>query len=189
MYDTLMENTTTPSYVRRKVGIQKGTCATDALARSLDDGCKTCVASVLSELQERFGDDVTFEKKLKASEIPGGIGACQPDGGLWYYKGKLIAAFEAKKQGDGGNAIERWFKNNYICRLLAPNISYVTFAAGPGASRTGVIQKTLNVAHLEGVNKLNVGGNSLFLCVEGFTPEQIRDTMLETLLAAIQLVN
>jgi hypothetical protein len=95
------------------------------------------------------------------------------------------SVFEAKKQGAGGNAIERWFKNNYICRLISPFVSYVTFATGPGASVNGVIPKTLNVAHSEGVDRLNFGGNSLLLKVEGFTDCELKAIMIETLEEAL----
>jgi len=181
-----MENTAlAPVYVKRKVGIQKGVCATDSLARSLDDGCKNNTQEVLSELQSVYGNKITFKKKLDKTEIPGGVGACQPDGGLWYFEGRLIAAFEAKKQGEGGNAIERWFKNNFICRLISTDVSYVTFAAGPGAREKGVIEKTLSVAHLKGFNKLVSGENSLFLSEEGFTQNEIKAIMIQAITSAI----
>jgi hypothetical protein len=181
-----MENSPlAPVYVKRKVGIQKGVCATDSLARSLDDGCKNNTQEVLSDLQSVYGNKLTFKKKLDKTEIPGGVGACQPDGGLWYFDGKLIAAFEAKKQGEGGNAIERWFKNNFICRLISPGVSYVTFAAGPGARKYGIIEKTLSVAHSGGFNKLVPRGNSLFLSVEGFTQNEIKAMMIQAVTSSI----
>jgi hypothetical protein len=181
-----MENSALATgYIKKKIGIQKGVCATDSLARSLDDGCKNNVQGVLTELQSIYGNKITFKKKLDKGEIPGGVGACQPDGGLWYFKGQLIAAFEAKKQGEGGNAIERWFKNNFICRLISPSVSYVTFAAGPGAKERGVIEKTLSVAHLRGFNKFVPGENSLFLSEAGFTPNEIKAIMIQAITSAI----
>jgi hypothetical protein len=98
----------------------------------------------------------------------------------------LIAAFEAKKQGNGGNAIERWFKNNFICRMIAPKVSYVTFGIGPGACENGVIPKCLAVAHLNGFNELHPEANSLFLSENGFTRNQIKAIMIQTIVAAVE---
>lgn len=172
-----MENT---AYVRRRIGIQKGQCATDALARKLDVDCRQAATKV-QEILAAEGIAVEFQKKLAKDQIPGNIGACQPDGGLWFIDGKLVAAFEGKKQGNGGNAIERWFKNNFICRTIAPEISYVTFATGPGAIERGVIHNCLNVAHLQGVNQINHKANSLFLSEHGFTCDELVAIMVEVL--------
>jgi len=174
------------SYTKRQIGIPKGVCATDEYARQLDEGCKKCSLIVFGVLSRRYGEELTFKKKLDRGEIPGGVGACQPDGGLWYFRGKLIAVFEAKKQGNGGNAIERWFKNNFICRLIAPEVSYVTFGIGPGACENGVIPKCLAVAHLNGINQLFPKANSLFLSEEGFTTEAIQDIMMKTVVNAVE---
>ena len=129
-----------------------------------------------------------MQKKLRQDQIPGGIGACAPDGGAWFKDGKLVAVFEGKKQGIKGNAIERWFKNSYICRLINPDVCYVTFSAGEGAADGRVLQKTLAIAHLSGhnggppkFNQFNPNNNSTFFSVEGFTDDFIRDVMLEVL--------
>ena len=102
-------------------------------------------------------------------------------GGAWFYDNKLIAVFEGKKQQDAGNAIERWFKNNYICRLINLQVSYVTFATGEGAYEGGVIGKALNVAHPYGFNKTIPGSNSCFLSIGSFTREKINAIMIETI--------
>jgi hypothetical protein len=176
----------TETYLKKQIGIPKGVCATDEFARELDDGCKSCAQEVFAVLTVKYGNELTFKKKLDKNEIPGNVGACQPDGGLWYFKGKLIAAFEAKKQGNGGNAIERWFKNNFICRMVAPKVSYVTFGIGPGACENGVIPKCLAVAHLNGFNELHPEANSLFLSENGFTRNQIKAIMIQTIVAAVE---
>jgi hypothetical protein len=173
------------TYQKRRIGIQPGTCATDEYARKLDCGCRDSAQAAFNLLQLE-NPELKIIKKLQKVDIPGNLGACQPDGGLWYLGDKLVAVFEAKKQGTGGNAIERWFKNNFICRLVSPNVSYVTFATGPGASLRGNIHSCLAVAHLEGVNQINVGGNSLFLSEEGFTNEEIVAIMVEVVSAAIK---
>ena len=157
-----------------KGGIQKGTVATDTVAKKLDTQCKTLKESISVE-------GLTMQKKVRQDQIPGGVGACEPDGGAWFLGDKLVAVFEAKKQGKKGNAIERWFKNNFVCRSINPNICYVTFCVGEGAGDGEVLQKTLNIAHLEGTNQFNPNGNSVYYSEEGFTTEFINNVMQEVL--------
>ena len=161
-------------------GIQPGTVATDANARKLDEQCKNLKDEVYLVLKTLY-PELTLQRKLSKDQIPGGIGACEPDGGAWFYKGVLIAVFEGKKQQDAGNAIERWFKNNYICKMINPNVSYVTFCTGEGAYDTGVIGKALNIAHLNGFNEYFAGMNSAFMSIEPFTREFINATMIEVI--------
>ncbi len=159
-------------------GIQPGQVATDAAAAALDNQCKTIACKVFKTLSERHGDRIQVQKKLKPSQIPGGIGACAPDGSVWFWDGKLIATFEAKKQQNRGNAIERWFKNNFICRAVNPDVSYITFTCGEGAVVGGVIHKTLAVAHPSGFNVYTPKGNSCWMKPEGFTDEEIEAHMM-----------
>ena len=171
-------------------GIQNGTVATDARARKLDDQCKDLKDEVYVELKKIY-PKLILQKKLTKEQIPGGIGACEPDGGAWFYDNVLIVVFEGKKQQDRGNAIERWFKNNYICRLISPKVSYVTFCTGEGAYRFfdkllgrltyGQIVKALNVAHLLGFDQYNPGNNSAFLSTDCFTKKEIKSIMLEAI--------
>ena len=161
-------------------GIQKGTVATYARARKLDEQCKHLMQDVYSVLKKIY-PKLTVQKKLTKAQIPGGIGACEPDGGAWFYNGVLIAVFEGKKQQDKGNAIERWFKNNFICRKINPEVSYVTFCTGEGAYAGGQIGKALNIAHLFGFNQYNPGENSAFLNTDCFTKEFINAIMIEVI--------
>ena len=163
-----------------KGGIQKGTVATDAMGRQLDEQCKHLKESVFAVLSKKY-PELVLQKKLTKDQIPGGKGACEPDGGAWFYRGVLIAVMEGKKQQDRGNAIERWFKNNFIYRKINPDVSYVTFCTGEGAYEDGTIGKALNVAHLEGFNQYNPGGNSAFLNTDCFTREFINATMIEVI--------
>ena len=163
-----------------KGGIQNGTVATDARARKLDEQCKHQKESVFAELKQKY-PELTLQKKLTKEQIPGGVGACEPDGGAWFYNNVLIAVFEGKKQQDRGNAIERWFKNNYICRKINPDVSYVTFCTGEGAYDDGQIGKALSVAHLEGFDQYNAGDNSAYLNTDCFTKQQINTIMIETI--------
>ena len=171
-------------------GIQKGTVATDARARKLDEQCKNLMQDVYSVLKKTY-PKLTVQKKLTKAQIPGGIGACAPDGGAWFYDDVLIAVFEGKKQQDAGNAIERWFKNNFISRKVNPEVSYVTFCTGEGAYSLwdkmlgrltyGQIVKALNVANLDGFNQYNPGNNSTFLNTDCFTKEFINAIMIEVI--------
>ena len=161
-------------------GIQNGTVATDARARKLDDQCKDLKDEVYVELKKIY-PELVLQKKLTKAQIPGGIGACEPDGGAWFYNGVLIAVFEGKKQQDRGNAIERWFKNNYICRKINPEVSYVTFCTGEGAYAGGQLGKALNIAHLFGFNQYNPGENSAFLNTDCFIKQDINTIMVQVI--------
>ena len=171
-------------------GIQNGTVATDARARKLDEQCKQLKKEIFQELKQVY-PGLKMQAKMRQDQIPGGIGACAPDGGAWFYNDVLIAVFEGKKQQDRGNAIERWFKNNFICRLINPDVSYVTFCTGEGAYRFwdkmmgrltyGQIVKALNVAHLEGFDQYNPGKNSAFLSQDSFSKEFMNDKMIEVI--------
>tara|TARA_B100001250_G_scaffold55063_1_gene42605 strand:+ start:325 stop:861 length:537 start_codon:yes stop_codon:yes gene_type:complete len=167
-------------------GIQKGTVATDARARKMDNYCKELRESVFANFKSK---DLTVQKKLNQTQIPGGIGACEPDGGAWFYKGILIAVFEGKKQQNRGNAIERWFKNNFICRSINPQVSYVTFATGEGAKADGTIGKALNIAHLNGFNKYVPGGNSCFMNTDTIDKDEMNSIMHEVILERMEAVD
>ena len=169
-----------------KGGIQNGTVATDARARKMDNYCKELRESVFANFKSK---DLTVQKKLNQNQIPGGIGACEPDGGAWFYKGILIAVFEGKKQQNRGNAIERWFKNNFICRSINPQVSYVTFATGGGAKANGTIGKALNIAHLNGFNKYVPGGNSCFMNEDTIDKDEMNSIMHEVILERMEAVD
>jgi hypothetical protein len=162
-------------------GIQLGQNATDAAAALMDNQCKNISIKLFNLLKTKYGPDIVMQKKLDQKQIPGGEGACQPDGGVWFWKGTLIAAFEAKKQQNRGNAIERWYKNPYACRLINPDMSYVTFAVGQGAVRRGTIHKALAMSHLGGFDTYVPGKNSCFMKPLGFTAEEVEAIMLQVL--------
>lgn len=165
----------------RRRGIQIGQVATDAQAARMDKQCKTISCKVYGILSAKYGERLTQQKKLLQTQIPGGIGACEPDGTVWFWDGSLIASFEAKKQQNKGNAIERWYKNNYICRLMNPDVSYITFACGEGAKFGGVIHKALAVAHPKGFNTYFPKANSCWMKTDGFSDEEIEKIMTDVL--------
>ena len=157
-----------------KAGIQSGMTATDIHSKKLDQQVNNISKKIANYTQVKTRG-IKYQNKLKQFQIPGGIGSCSPDGGVWLDKnGKIIAAFEAKKQGEIGNAIERWFKNEHILRKINPMISYVTFCCGMGAKSNCILEKTLNIVVL---NK-----NSIYLSHKGFTDNEIEKIMLDTIL-------
>lgn len=176
-----MSSPTNNINLKKKGGIQKGQKATDEHAAKLDNQCKTTSTNIYKVLKQKYGDDITFQIKLNESQIPGGIGACAPDGGLWFWKNQLIVAYEAKKQQNRGNAIERWHKNHSMCRIINPNISYVTFACGEGAIVGGALHKGIAFQHLEGFDKYNPGKNSCWMKPSGFSDEEIEKVMMQVI--------
>ena len=167
-----------------KGGIKKGTIATDAAAAKLDKQCKNARDLLSAELSIIYGSLLQMKKSIPGTAKRVG---CVPDGGLWYYKGRLIVAVEGKKQNKDGNAIERGYKNLYICHSINPEISYLTFAIGHGACDTEAIGKTLDWAHPYGYNVPNTFGNSCYMKVEGFTDTEVysilRSTIVDTIAA------
>jgi hypothetical protein len=157
-------------------GIQKGQTASSEASLKIDKDLR----SIRDELIEEMAHlGVSMKKKITQT---GTTTPCEPDGGAWYIGDTLIAAFEAKKQQDHGNAIERWYKNNYVCRTLNENVSYSTWARGEGAYPSGAIGKILDVAHSGEWNVYRAGKNSCWLSKDGFTKQEIKDQMRAILL-------
>lgn len=159
-----------------KGGIQKGQVATDAAAAKIDKDLKDIRDELVLEMVEH---GITMKKRLEKSTT---ITPCEPDGGAWFYEDKLIAVFEAKKQQDRGNAIERWYKNNYRCRMLNENLSYVTWARGEGAYPKGAIGQALDVGHDGEWDIYRPGKNSCWLSKDGFSKEEIKNKMIQIIL-------
>ena len=78
-------------------GIQPGMVAMDDHARKLDTSLKNISRSLVNEMRQ-----LGYEYKSKLEQNQERLIGCEPDGGLWFKDGKLIAVFEAKKQGAGG---------------------------------------------------------------------------------------
>ena len=176
----------------KKGGIQPGTVASSVASKKVDKQVKNANLDLFEELKATF-PGLSLQGKLKKDQIPGGVGACQPDGGIWLFNGKPIVASEAKKQGKGGNAIERWYNNSFILRTANKDILYVTFATGEGVDQNSPIWKTLHIA-VEG--KYNMireksdsygqDGVSVFLSKEDFEYDFVKATMKEIVLKAIE---
>ena len=183
--ENVMTIATTPNKTKKfRGGIQKGTMAWDANSLALDKQISK-IAKELSNDPAVIKAGYTFQKKLRKDQIPGELGACAPDGGVWFKNGKLVAAFEAKKQNDKGNAIERWFKNAFVLNTINPKTNYVTFTCGNGATTDSPIGRTLAIAVYEnGKHNFNVyreNKTSVFLSVDGYTDNEVRVIMKKAL--------
>lgn len=115
-------------------GIQAGTTASSVESIGLEEHLSAAVASVFFDhpdfewIPELSGDEVA--RLLKSSAVLPGV---RPDGGIALSRrtGKIVWAAEAKKQGERGNAIERWYKNWEFLRAFGVR-RYVTFCTGDG---------------------------------------------------------
>lgn len=156
-----------------------GAVASTDESRALDKAVKQAAQLVADELTEVY-PELSFVKAYKGSKTQVGF---SPDGGLFFLNGELILVAEAKKQNNAGNAIERWYKNQFIARTLNPTTSYITFASGSGATESGVIGRTLSWAHSDGYNAYHHNKNSCYLSTNGFSVEEamsiIRNAVLQ----------
>jgi hypothetical protein len=166
-------------------GIQKGTTAYDSHSRTLNQQLTLAKRELAEEL---IGRGYTMLPRLAASKVPGGFEGMAPDGGIWYDRsGKIVAVFEGKKQGSKGNAHERWYKNNAIISHLNPLAKYVTFCCGAGVLRESTMYKCFGFALARerkkpcSWNKLHSTGVSFFGSEHGFTVEQLKTIMRESI--------
>lgn len=167
-------------------GIKTNTTAYDEHSKKLDRQLKRSFETVARTL--------TIEGLEARKAVPArdrhSVG-CSPDGGVWFYCGVPVAAFEAKKQGRGGNAIERWFKNYVVVTGMNPKVSYVTFCVGEGVRQGGSIFKTLNTAfdchgQAREWNTFILQGLSMYASEDGFTHDFVAQTMREVVDSAIE---
>ena len=139
----------------------QGRVATTAKSRATDGLVKEVAATVAKTHKVKFSNIIyTGELTPKGRKKK-----ILPDGGAFYVNGKLAIVFEAKYQQKRGNAIERWYKNNYISRIINPDVSYVTIGAGY-ISEDGGLYQGLSIAHSKdkgAVGKFEKSKNSLFL--------------------------
>jgi len=158
-----------------KGGIQNGTTAFDAESKRLDVYLKETYKSLKEELTE-FECVSQFTKEMKLKYVGDDCFGFAPDGGAWFKNGELVAVFEAKKQGEQGNAYERWWDNAITAKHLNENVKYITFCTGDGAAEGKCLDKLARKA------KIMLGENFItHLKVEPFTEQEVRDIMIETL--------
>ena len=109
------------------------------------DYCSSSTGEFLTSKQlalKKLPDELKHKYKM---DVKTGL---QPDGGLWFKYKDLVLVFEAKKQGEKGNAFERWYKNYILCSNINKNVMYVTFLYGegfkPGKTPLSNFQTALN---------------------------------------------
>ena len=176
----------------------------DPRARKLDKLVKAASKNVFNSLKSRY-PQLELKPKLHTSEIPGGVGSCEPDAGIWIYLGKIIASGEGKKQDEDGNAGQRWYQNMMILRELSPGLTYVTFGTGRGAELVYTNSKgntkadgspyhsglmwDLHFAHCghRGViNEMRLGANNYYPKPDGWTIEEVESIIEKTIIACIE---
>ena len=144
--------------------------------------------NLLKETSQEVSKDnlhIEFSSQIRFDSMDelGSVNYILPDGGAFYIGGKLIAVFEAKKQGRRGNAIERWYKNNVWCRyFLNPEVSYITICSGY-VEQDGPLYRILYPFHngeRGSVNKFTKGKNSVFF-KESWTREEVKGIMQQVL--------
>ena len=183
----------------------KGTPSfTGKVAKKLDKFTKQASKNVFDRLSLRY-PDLVYKKKLEPHEIQGGIGSCEPDGGVWLYHDNIISSMEGKSQDLKGNAGQRWYNNNDILRTLAPNVTYITFGAGPSAELVYINDKgnqkkdgsyyhvglmwDIHFAHCGDrgvINEMKVGVNNYYPQTEGFTLEEMESIIEKSVIASIE---
>jgi hypothetical protein len=133
----------------------------------------------------KYKPHLSFQKKLRKDQVKGGKVGCAPDGGIYFWKNKQIVFFEAKKQNDKGNAIERAYKNIFVAQQNNPEINYIIFACGSGAYEDGMIGEILSPI-IDTFNKYIPRQCSCFMNVSGFTDKFIYDTMYNVIKESIK---
>ena len=157
-------------------GIQPGTTASSAASDKIDKQVRRISKKVHAKLKSKYPKLERYHK-LPKKYLFEGIGACSPDGGVWFYDGKLIAALEAKHQGPKGNAIERWFKNYHHIVETNPRCPLVTFATGKGTLPGKPIYKSLYRPVRGRYDVIRPSGPSVFLNEVGFSDEFVENTI------------
>lgn len=160
-----------------KGGIQKGTTAFDIYSKELDGSLKKAIANI-KEVFPKLHVIKQMKKDMKLALVGDDCFGFAPDGGAWFKNGKLVAVFEAKKQGEDGNAYERWWDNATTAKYLNKKVLYVTFCTGAGAAKDKCLDKLRRKAGIM------LGKNFKFYNkVEPFTQEEIEKIMIDSLKA------
>lgn len=161
-----------------KGGIQSGTSATSDFSKKLDNQVKECRDLLDKEFSSNSRIKVIkrMSRKQKIDLVGDDCFGFQPDGGMWFIDDKLIAVFEAKKQGKAGNAHERWWDNACTAKYINSDVLYVTFCCGESAGVNGSFDKMARKA------KIMLGDNfQTYLSPEGFNTLKVYNVMKETI--------
>lgn len=172
----------------RNVGIQLGTSATSIDSAKTDSIVKLATVDVYNSYKVLY-PELEWKRKLDRTDVPFHNVACQPDGGVIFYKNKIVLATEGKFQDKPTNAIERWHKNHNVLRMLNPEITYITFSNGLQAIKNGAIPKALDFMHLGEPNVSHPFYNSIFYNVDAFIYEKVYHIIESLLIATIEGIN
>ena len=141
-------------------GIQAGTTASSFESCQLEK-------IVSSYIQDNYSICFPYfwDRGMSGQEIcdklgidnPAPIAGVYPDGGIFFNKyDEPVLAFECKKQGKNGNAVERWYKNAAILTRLGIK-RYVTFCEGEGFFNNNSAERILTGAiYLDSSNTNNI---------------------------------
>jgi hypothetical protein len=176
-------------------GIQNGMNAGEGIAREADQKIRTLVPEVWTKFcLENPQKTLGFTHGMRLPKQEWSIG-CEPDGGIIFdVNGVPIIAFESKKQGAVGNAIERWYKNFRLLTFANRDIHYVTTLVGTGAGRDlggkpfGALGMCLSELKMQTkergreflLNVCNGAGTSFFIKQELFTNDELEQIVLST---------
>lgn len=146
---------------------------------------ETLIKSVSTDVYNKcksngVGNRLELKTKIEKKDIPYGTMGFMPDGYVWLIDGIPELAIECKEQNSPGTAIERWYKNNYIARLINPTITYLTFASGLGCMFDGTIYKTLYPAHKGKYNVIRLRENMAYLSCKGHTYSEVYSIIYQT---------
>jgi len=156
-------------------GIQKNTTAFDDESFRLDKYLKDA-SKELSNIFTDYTHISLMKENMKIDLVGDACFGFAPDGGAWFKDGILVAAFEAKKQGQTGNACERWWDNAVTAKHINEDVIYVTFCSGAGAEQGQVLDKLRRKA------RIMMGDNYIFhMSVDGFSYQDIKNKMTEIL--------
>jgi len=188
-----------------RAGIQTGQQAGDEASIKLDTMLKELKGEIyqkIAHLGITYDDGISQEwmqnhadRAVRRLQI-----GLRPDGGIWYYNGWVII-FEAKKQGEEGNALERWEKNYNRAKLIWPFLRYITLGVGEyfainnkgkdnaglkHASDTFSIEPRHIIDHrpdtFKELNNLYSDGVSWFVNPAGFDRTFVKQMMLDGIL-------
>jgi hypothetical protein len=169
----------------------QGSKANTAASKQHDAVVKSTALAISAAIAERnipglFLEKTGHNKKNRIPEMLAIKQGCVPDGYMWFSGNRndknrvLVAAFEAKKQGTTGNAIERWFKNALFCLSFFKDAKYVSFLTGPGAASGEILDKHASDAMLV-FNNLGITGVRFVKQVNAFTHQQVFNEMKQAL--------
>lgn len=156
-------------------------------SKTLDCNTKKAMNKIASSLQskyyfekEHYNDKYGKRRLPEFEKLEVSLG-CVPDGGFWFdnprgVDRKLCYVFESKHQGEDGNAIERWGKNYILCKMLNPEVKYITFLSGSGCGNGKILQR-----FSETMKILDPSSCIFYLNEDGFTEDQISSIMLSYL--------